>query len=223
MQQAARPSLAPIMSAPSSALAKSPAGPAPQSSAASNDVAPVGPARSASAQEEDAPADEGEYGDEPEQQEEPEEVQAEDGGTDDEAADESESDEEQADEKGSSEDVGADPAPKVERRHVGQAMTLLNAAKQSLAARRRVKKIAKLAKGGDPTAKKALAALKVANKLQNKSKARPALPPVAAAKPSVALITTANQIAASASPSAPGTSALRRWLDIFASWRRGVG
>jgi hypothetical protein len=86
-----------------------------------------------------------------------------------------------------------------------------------------VQRIVHLAQVGDPTAKKALTALKVAKRLKTPSKPAAPLPPLMVAKPQLALTATPSRIAVPNAPPTTGQSAWRRWLDVFASWRNGIG
>ena len=84
---------------------------------------------------------------------------------------------------------------------------------------------------GEPSAKKALTALKVAKKIKakaNKSapiKAKPKLALAPLVQPQKALAAPVAQPspAMAVIPTTSTTSSLRRWLDVFAPWRRGVG
>ncbi len=212
-----RPALAPIMTAPASA---SPGGgggggtrPAlgPASTAAPSTPA----ARDDAALEEDQDAGAGEDTEEVDDEADAGEGEAEGDAEAEEGEDDGGEDE------GDEEDVGAESAPTVRRHHVHQAMALLNTAQRHPGARRRVRRIVHLAQIGDPVAKKALKALKVAKGLKKPAKARPALPAAKSAKPQTALTTTSSPTATPSTP--PRTSALRRWLDVFAAWRQGIG
>jgi len=184
--------------------------------------------------EEDDRADDGEYGEDAEEYEETDEGgqdegEGNDGGEGEDAeADEgdtgeSDGDEGDGDDDDGGEDVGAEPAPAVQGRHVHQAMTLLNAADRHPVARRRVQRIVHLAQVGDPTAKKALTALKVAKHLKTSSKPAAPLPALMVAKPQLALAASPSRIAVPNAAPTTGQSAWRRWLDVFASWRNGIG
>jgi hypothetical protein len=107
-------------------------------------------------------------------------------------------------------------------------MRLLAAARRSPRARDRVRTIASLAGEGDPKARKALAALAVASKVQKArtavSKARRlVLPPPTAAlvplRPATAVQHSSGPVAQT--PAAPPSA--DRWWDILAAWRRGIG
>jgi hypothetical protein len=93
-----------------------------------------------------------------------------------------------------------------------------------------VRQIVQLAGIGEPTAKKALTALKVAKQIKAKVhkaapiKPKPRLPLAPRAQSQKALTATAQPSPAPAlMPATSTTSSLRRWLDVFAPWRRGVG
>lgn len=137
----------------------------------------------------------------------------------DEDLDESEDDDlnEDADD-GEAADVGAEEHEQVQPQHVRAAMSLLHSARQNPQARARVKRLVVLAGAGHPVAKKAVAAMKVAKDLRTAALAptalmkRPAAPVVALARP------------APVAPAAPApVSSWRRWLDVFAAWRQGIG
>ena len=127
--------------------------------------------------------------------------------------------------------VGAELGAPVTRHHVRQALVLLHAARRHPRARRRVHRIVQMAGLGEPSAKKALTALKVAKKIKakaNKSapiKAKPKLALAPLVQPQKVLATPVAQPspALAVIPTTSTTSSLRRWLDVFAPWRRGVG
>ena len=127
--------------------------------------------------------------------------------------------------------VGAESEAPVTRHHVRQALVLLHAARRHPRARRRVRQIVQLAGIGEPTAKKALTALKVAKQIKAKTnkaapiKAKPKLALAPLVQPHKALAAPVAQPspAMAVIPTTSTTSSLRRWLDVFAPWRRGVG
>jgi hypothetical protein len=94
-----------------------------------------------------------------------------------------------------------------------------------------VRQIVQLAGVGEPAAKKALTALKVAKRIKAKKagNARPkpkkALVPVSLPKKARAIrLAQPSQPPATVPATVTSTtSTLRRWLDVFAPWRRGVG
>jgi hypothetical protein len=103
-------------------------------------------------------------------------------------------------------------------------MVLLHAARRHPRARRRLHQIVQLAGVGEPAAKKALTALKVAKKIKAKKKAPTAkVAPRLLAQAPKALVLAHASPALPATPALSTTSKLRRWLDVFAPWRRGVG
>jgi hypothetical protein len=194
---------------------------------------PSGPAgRGAGQDTEEGPAEgddqpgEEEYGEADEEYEESNEAASDEGEAEDgeDSADDAEDAEDGDAEDEGAEEVGAETAAPVQRHHVHQAMSLLNAAQRNPGARKRVRRIVHLAQVGDPTAKKALSALKVAKHLKGATKVKAALPAVAMAKPQTALAPSVSTVAVSTvAPATPGMSRLRRLLDVFAPWRQGVG
>ena len=136
-----------------------------------------------------------------------------------------------SDDGGGEAEVGEEPETPLTRRHVHQALVLLHAARKHPKARRRVHQIVQLAGMGEPTAKKALTALKVAKRIKSKPKkvtaikAKPklALAPRVQPQKALAALTVQPSPALAAAPATSTTSTLRRWLDVFAPWRRGVG
>lgn len=116
------------------------------------------------------------------------------------------------------------PAPRLTRRHVRQAMVLLHAARRHPRARRRLHQIVQLAGVGEPAAKKALTALKVAKKIKAKKKAATVkVTPKPLTQPKKALVLAPASPVPVTMPAPSSTSKLRQWLDVFAPWRRGVG
>jgi hypothetical protein len=107
----------------------------------------------------------------------------------------------------------------------------IHAARRHPKARRRVHQIVQLAGLGEPSAKKALKALKVAKRIKSKPKkatavkAKSVLPLAPRVQPQKALMAPVAQPsqALATAPTTSTTSPLRRWLDVFAPWRRGVG
>jgi hypothetical protein len=131
---------------------------------------------------------------------------------------------------GEAEDVGADLEPvHLQPGHIRAAAALLMAARRHPAARKRVHQIVQLAGEGDPVAKKAVKALKAAKNRAIRQRLAPRppapLPPVPKPKlakkrlPPVARLVTAAAPVADVKP----TPSWRRYLDIFASWRQGIG
>jgi hypothetical protein len=100
-------------------------------------------------------------------------------------------------------------------------MVLLHAARRHPRARRRLRQIVQLAGVGEPAAKKALTALKVAKKKIGSAK----VTPKRVAQPPKALVVAQAKpvLAPTPAPAPSTTSKLRQWLDVFAPWRRGVG
>jgi hypothetical protein len=154
-------------------------------------------------------------------------VEANEGDGDAEGGDDGEGEEDSGEGGGEDAEVGfspAPPAPRLTRRHVRQAMVLLHAARRHPRARRRLHQIVELAGVGEPAAKKALTALKVAKKIKAKKKAPTAkVAPRLLAQAPKALVLAQASPALPATPALSTTSKLRRWLDVFAPWRRGVG
>ena len=148
---------------------------------------------------------------------------ADDGDMDEGDAEGDEGDEDDGDEGGDEAEVGAVPTPRVTRRHVRQAMVLLHAARRHPRARRRLRQIVQRAGVGEPGAKKALKALKVAKHIKAKKAPAAKVVPPPPAQPPKALVLAQPSSGPSTMPAPSSISTVRRWLDVFAPWRRGVG
>ena len=213
-----RAALAPIMAPPPPPPRSSPAGGSPGAWGPEPDrAAPVDPEGL-----NEAPMEEEASLDEEETEESTEDGDDGEGEGDSEGEDveEGEGDDDSYDEDQDEEELGAEPGPMIHQQHVHQAMCLLNAAHRHPGARRRVHQIAALANMGDPNAMKAITALKVAKQIKAAApKAALALPALTSAKPQTALIKANTTTPASGG----GLATLRRWLDVFASWRQGIG